>query len=559
MIHSSALPARSSPRASIMLVLWLTIAGSSWAGAAGDEVIVIYNRRMAESKTVAQYYALRREVPSQQIFGFDLPTSETITRADFRDELQLPLLKELEKARLLTFRSDIQPATSTAPGQVIHRVVASRIRYAVLCYGVPVRILRDTNLVEKGEDQVRVELRRNEAAVDSELALLPLLKQKYPLFGPVVNPLYGTTNAALINPANAVLMVARLDGPSSAVARGLVDKALEGETNGLWGRAYFDSRGLTNGNYKLGDEWIRNAAAITRRRGFETILDEKPETFPVAFPLSQVALYAGWYDGQVSGPFTRPTVEFMPGAFAYHLHSFSANNVRSANQNWVGPLLEKGATATLGCVDEPYLEGTPNMAIFFAAFLGGFSFGEAAYTCQETLSWQTTVIGDPLYRPFGLPPQQQHARLAARKSKLIEWSELKAINLNLLNGMPMSEVISYAERFEDVRDSAVLQEKLGDLYLLQDRKPDAIRAYSRALTLKPTPQQRVRLTLALSQRLQQDGQEARNYELLRQFSTEVPDYPDLLPIYRQLAALAPRHGQPGELEKWREAMGRLKP
>ena len=34
--------------------------------------------------------------------------------------------------------------------------------------------------------------------------------------------------------------------------------------------------------------------------------------------------YIGWYDGNVSGPFTRPAVEFAPGAFAYHLHSYSA-------------------------------------------------------------------------------------------------------------------------------------------------------------------------------------------------------------------------------------------
>ena len=59
--------------------------------------------------------------------------------------------------------------------------------------------------------------------------------------------------------------------------------------------------------------------------------------------MSQIAIYAGWYDGEVGGPFALPKVEFMPGAFAYHLHSFSAGILRSTNQNWCGPLLAKGA------------------------------------------------------------------------------------------------------------------------------------------------------------------------------------------------------------------------
>jgi hypothetical protein len=67
-------------------------------------------------------------------------------------------------------------------------------------------------------------------------------------------------------------------------------------------------------------------------------------TFDAGFPMSQIAIYIGWYDANVSGPFSRPTVEFMPGAFAYHLHSYSAHPFRSTSQGWVGPLLAKGAT-----------------------------------------------------------------------------------------------------------------------------------------------------------------------------------------------------------------------
>src|SRR5262249_39248495 len=157
--------------------------------------------------------AQRRDVPTNQVFGFDLPTSETMKRSEFREDLQKPLLKALERQKLFSVRSDIIPAARDKTGDVIQRVTAAKVRYATLCYGVPVRIANDPNLSEPGSDKMRPEARRNEAAVDSELAALPLLIQGHPLHGPARNAAYGTTNAAQIHPTNGVWIVARLDGP----------------------------------------------------------------------------------------------------------------------------------------------------------------------------------------------------------------------------------------------------------------------------------------------------------------------------------------------------------
>src|SRR5437867_1212522 len=222
------------------------------AAASGLSVVVVYNSKMAESKQVAEHYAQCRQVPSNQVFGFELPTQEAMTRAEFLERLQKPLLQKLEENKLFTFA----PASQGAP----RRLLNASIRYAVLCYGVPTKILRDTNLVELEAEKLPAELRRNEAAVDSQLACAPPSAQKRIWAGPVPSPYYLVTNASELQPTNGILMVARLDGPSAAIARGLVDKALEAETNGFWGRAYFDARGLTNGDYELGDEWIRAAA-----------------------------------------------------------------------------------------------------------------------------------------------------------------------------------------------------------------------------------------------------------------------------------------------------------
>jgi len=246
----------------------------------------------------------------------------------------------------------------------------------------------------------------------------------------------------------------------------------------------------------------------------------------------------------VSGPFLRPNVEFMPGAFAYHLHSFSAACLRSPTRNWVGPLLAKGATASMGCVDEPFLGGTPNVAIFMGRFIYfTFSFGEAAYASQAVLSWQTTVVGDPLYRPFAKPALQLHVALAGHHSKLLEWSNLRIANLNLAKGTPPGEVATIIEQMDTTKQSAVLTEKLADLYAAQGKPSSAIDMLERALTLDPSPQQRVRLRLALAEKLTVQSREAAAAEELGKILQENPDYPDKLGLYRKLLPLAQKLGK----------------
>ena len=520
------------------------------AANAGDEVVVVYNSRVPESKEIAEHYAEQRHVPANQIFGFKLTVDEDMSRAEFRDSLQKPLAEALEKKKLWHIASQAVPATTNLPAHKEMRVVQSKIRYAVLCYGVPLRIEPDASLKEEGTEKLRPEMLRNEAAVDSELALLPLIEQKLPLAGPLGNPVYTTTNSSRLNPTNGVLMVARLDGPSPAIARALVDKAIQAERDGMWGRAYFDLRNTTESGMKLGDDWIRGASEICRHGGFETIVDENPGTFPASFPMSQIGIYIGWYAESACGPFAQPTVEFMPGAFAYHLHSFSAAGIRTTNR-WVGPLLAKGATITMGCVYEPYLAGTPNVGIFTARLIfSGFTFGEAAYSGQSVLSWQTTLVGDPLYHPFGRVPEELHADLDRRHSKLVEWSYLRLVNLNQANSRPVASLVALVESLLTTNKSAVLSEKLGDLYGAQGKPSSAVHAYEGALKLDPTPQQRLRLLLTLAEKLPPLNREPEAYEDYQKLLQEYPDYPDKTSIYRHLLALARSLNQKADVEKY---------
>ncbi|MBI5383102.1 MAG: TIGR03790 family protein [Verrucomicrobia bacterium] len=503
----------------------------------GASAVVVFNSRLAESKEVAAHYAKLRQVPDKQVLGLDLPTTETMTRAEFKKQLQTPLYDELVAKGFFKLGP---PEAGPDGASQRRRVLHSSIRYLVLCYGVPLKIPHDDTLAEEGALKLQPELRKNGAAVDSELVLLPLGRDKIMLAGLVPNPFYGTavTNLPRIQATNGVLLVARLDGPTPAIARGLVDKAMEAEKYGLWGRAYFDARGLTNGSYLLGDEWIRGAAKVARQMGFETVLDDAGAVFSDTFPLSDVALYAGWYEGDACGPFALPEVELMPGALAYHLHSFSAATLRSTTQHWAGPLLAKGATATVGYTDEPYLSATSDIAVLLRNFLHGASFGEAAWSAERGFSWQTTVVGDPLYRPCDVPLDRRHFYLESHFSRLVEWSHLLVVNRNLVMNAPADETLAYLRNIEFMRHSAVLTEKLGDLLRLKKELPQATEAYQQALQRYPSPQQKVRLLLAIADLQTSAGRDKDAVQTLQQFLKECPRYPGMLSIYQRLLPLA---------------------
>ena len=521
----------------------------------GNSAVVVYNSEMPESKDVAMHYARLRAVPEDQVIGLPLDKSETITRATFETSLYKPLYQFFKDQELFETDYEIVPATRERPGTIYQNLIKSKIRYLVLCYGVPVRIKEDVDLVEPAEEAMRVELRYNRAAVDHELSWLGRDPQRVTLAGPIENPVFGTQKAMEIKPENGVMIVGRLDGPSAEIAKRLVDKAMQAEEVGLWGRAYFDARGLKTGSYLQGDTWIRNAAQLAARAGFETVLDDQSKTFSASDPLSNIAFYAGWYAAQVSGPFQRDEVEFMPGAIAYHLHSYSASVLRTTDKHWAGPLLQKGATATMGCVYEPYLGATPDIGIFFERLLMGFSFGEAAYACQRVLSWQTTVVGDPLYHPLSKPVELLQMELTDKKSPLLAWMRIIAANQALQKGAEKTAIVEALEKDTLSQTHPALCEKLGDLYFSLNRPEDAKASYERTLLLKPTRNQRNRLLLALAALESQAGEPNTALDHMEKLLKQDPTYPDKTKFLATMKSLAEQSG----LSDRAEAIGKRIP
>lgn len=516
----------------------------------GAQVAVVYNTNNPDSKAVAEHYAAARSIPDRQVIGLDMPAEEEITRKDFDKRIQEPLLEKLEKLDLFRF-DEPKKRGLFSKGNGKRKLVESKIRYLVLCYGTPLRIGAVSGLKEPGMEKIPGLLQRNEASVSQELAIMAARQYEDPgLTGYIINPFYKTEDPSQINPLNGVLMVTRLDGPTPEIAKGLVDKAILAEEWGLWGRAYFDTRGISNGAYKMGDDMLKAAYNIVRLLGFPVDNEDTNAVFPYEYPMSEIAFYAGWYTTHPEGAMARPDVEFSPGAIAYHLHSFSAATLRSKTQNWAGPLLAKGATATLGCVYEPYLEFTPDIEVLFAYLMKSQStLGEAAYSALPTLSWQSTVVGDPLYRPFGKNPQDQHGFLFNKQSALIEWSFLRGLNLNFENKKwNIDQAVQFLEGIPFTQQSGVLLEALADLKFRKAEFKEAAeiaRKATLAVTNQNSKWRRIRLALKLADYLKLAGDAEGALKVYEQFRTTFPGYTSMRDIILKQADLAL---QLGELE-----------
>jgi uncharacterized protein (TIGR03790 family) len=362
-------------------------------------VAILANRDDPDSVNLARYYATRRGLPESAIVALPMPLTEQITWSEFVVTIWNPLLREAVARgwMLASLREETDFVGRTRIVSAGHRLDA-----LVVCRGVPLRIDHDPTRYDPATNPLTSNgaLRTNVGAVDSELALLAV--DNSPIAAFVPNPLFQQDRPSALA-LEQIIPVGRLDGPTLDQAKDLVDRALRAEQTGLAGRAYVD----IGGPHRHGDEWLAACATELASLGFETDVDREGATLAPHARFDAPALYFGWYAGTINGPFLAPDFRFPPGAVALHIHSYSADSLRSPTRGWAGPLVAKGVTATFGNVTEPYLEFTHQPHLLLRALARGETLGRAALYSVNCLSWQAIVIGDPLYRPFAVSADQQ--------------------------------------------------------------------------------------------------------------------------------------------------------
>ena len=353
-----------------------------------NATLVVYNPNFSESKSLAEYYAARRGLPKDRLIALPCSNEEEIDRHEYYHAIAGPLRKHFQEAQLWTVEQTDE-----------QRVIANQIRYIILIRGIPLKIRFQAYYPGDNPGRWKLFGATNAKAVDSELATLGYFRHQ--ISGPMENP-YFRSFRPITDPDSdpRLMLVARLDGPGAGDVRRMIDDSLTAERAGLWGWTYLDARGVEDPNYKIGDEWLFHIADESFRIGRPAILDRREALFPFGYPMTDAILYFGWYSEQTAGVFNNPDFHFRPGAIAVHIHSFSAATIRQSDKFWVGPLIRHGAAATLGNVYEPFLQLTPNLDLFYDRLVNGLTFGESAYASLRAVSWMTTIVGDPLYRPF---------------------------------------------------------------------------------------------------------------------------------------------------------------
>lgn len=514
-----------------------------------EHVLVIANSSDPDSLELAHYYANKRAIPERNIIALPMPEREVVTWQEYLDTIYNPLLKILVEEEWI--QADKSSKTDRI-GRYHYVIYGHEIDFAVLCRGVPLKISEDaTRMPPSRPSSIKAEFWSNRAAVDSELAMLPFPESAVVAYMP--NPLFNNLTPGAFT-LQQVMRVARLDGPTHEDALGLVDLALEGERTGLLGRSYVDY----SQKYEEGDEWLRVNQRLLDKMGFGVNVDAVPELMPWYARFDAPVLYFGWWAWDPDGLIAAPDFRFPPGAIAIHIHSFSANTLRSTSKFWVGPLVSRGVTATVGNVYEPYLQLTHYPHLFLGGIRSGMQAGEAAYYSLPILSWHNIFVGDPLYAPMTVTLEEQLAAIdRGELSPYAQYAVIRRMN-QLRYEEKLDEACELGHRYMVYTPGLALAYRLARLELERKRPQEALEVLGiiRGIPFFPTEEQGLAYEVA---RFLFDNGARKSAFVLYQKLINASQMP--AEIARQVlpdgVACAAAVGELEQLEQWRVRMREL--
>jgi uncharacterized protein (TIGR03790 family) len=365
-------PVSRSAKALLFLLCGMALSCAPCRALTPAEVLVVANRRVPVSLSIAEYYARRRGIPREQVLAVPMPEAEEISRQEFDRYVAAPIEEWL-----------------------LRHNAADRILAIVTTMGVPLKIGGSEGL------------RGDRAAVDSELAALyPGLRgSPAPLPGPWSNPYFGQSGP-FRHPDFPLYLVARLAAYSFADVRAMIDRALAARNRGL---AVID---LRSGWVDEGNGWLRAAAGLLPQGRVLLEQTRAPATGP-----HEVIAWASFGSNDPARRRRHPGFRFLPGALVTEFVSTDARTLREPPPGWdfgdwrrpethfagspqalAADWIRYGATAATGHVYEPFLHFTPRPQILLPQYLAGRPLAEAFYASIPAISWMNVLLGDPLCR-----------------------------------------------------------------------------------------------------------------------------------------------------------------
>jgi uncharacterized protein (TIGR03790 family) len=472
--------------------------------------IVIFNQDVPESVELAKFYAQKRGIARDHLVGLSVSRTEEISRDEYDMMIRNPLRAAFKERKWWTLNEPRDGKTTVA---------SNSIRFVAVMKGVPLKIRAADNYPGDKPGGAPI-ANRNDASVDSEIAAIGAFTDQ--ISGALPNPYYQSYRAMAEVDNSAVLLVCRLDAPDATTVRRMIVDAIETEKNGLWGRAYIDGAHNTGAGLGAGDKWLAEIPPQLRKAGVPVIYDDAPAILPDGYPMTDCALYFGWYAEKIAGPFSQFDFEFARGAVAVHIHSFSASTLHDEHANWAGPLVSKGAAATIGNVYEPYLQLTSHLNILSDRLLHGFTFAESAYMSVQSLSWMSVMVGDPLYRPYAA--WLQLADKGEGEKAASDWRAYHEFATKN-SAMPAPEYRVAAKQLAARTRNAPMLEDLGLMEMAAQNYPGAIGCFDLARTTYTNREDILRTVLHEASAMAKDNKTKRALDLIRNVLRVVPDAP----------------------------------
>ncbi len=414
-----------------------------------SKVYVVANSDDPDSLAIADFYASARGIPKGNIVGLPMPKAGKISKAEYFEKIENPLVAELAKRGAL---KAVKLGGREPSGREIYSYVSHDIGFLVLCRGVPWGVNPSPNSPAPNPPKSFSDA----ASVDSEISGRFVSSKSFAGF--VKNPLFNNYSWAMTPSITGTIPVARLDGVSRADVEASVKNALEAEKKGVRGRVYIDE----SKREKTGDKWLSAAGKILSAAGFDVSENTEPRLFGFADRMDAPAFYFGWYAFNPAGYFADKNFKFPAGASALHIFSFSAANMRDRN-SWTPAFTAEGASATFGNVYEPYLGGTHYPHVYVLALARGMSAGEAATAAMPFLSWQGVFVGDPMFKPFKTDLKKQMENIDAGEiDELSQYSVIRMVNSISKKGGARA-AFDYASKYVGKMPDAALLWKLAQL------------------------------------------------------------------------------------------------
>jgi uncharacterized protein (TIGR03790 family) len=318
------------------------IGGARAEGLFAARLGVAYNLDDAASRRVAEYYAVQRAIPPDNLVGIHLPRIKVLSPQSF-DSIRRQLLDRL-------------------PPAVESLLLVWTRPYAVGCMSITTAFAAGFR------------------AAFCEPGCARTLS----------NPLFDSAGWL---PADTVGWWPAMLLPSQdeTLAKAVIDRGIKADYSHPHGTVYLIR--------------TQDSARNVRAAGYadaEVLLSSRVRVRDLAPPINRAPDdIIGYFTGAVHVE-ELPRLSFRPGAAADHLTS-TGGVLEGSSQMSSLEWLKQGATGSYGSVSEPcsHLGKFPDPAVFFDHYLQGDTLLEA-YWKSVAMPGQGLIIGEPLSRPYGV-------------------------------------------------------------------------------------------------------------------------------------------------------------